>query len=50
MPRPDPRALDDPFVRSFDAITGQLGHQVGIREPARWQIAASAGDAGIASH
>ena len=42
-------ALDDPFVRSLDAPRGQFGHQVVVGHPARRQVAAGAGDAGIAS-
>jgi hypothetical protein len=48
--RPDAGALHDPFVRGLDSALRQLGHQIGIGHPARGQITAGAGNAGIASH
>ena len=47
---PDAGALHDPVVRALHPLSRHLGHQVGVAEAARRQVAAGAGDAGVNSH
>ena len=50
VPSANASSLDDPFVRAFHPISGELGDQIGIAQAARGKIGACTGNTGINSH
>ena len=46
----DTRALNNPLIGRLHALTGQLGHQIGIGQSPRGQVTSGACDSRISSH